>query len=817
MSELRRKIAQPSARPPGAAHPQPSVAGTSLAAAVFAALHAPSTAFSQQPEGGARSGIEEITVTATRREMNIQDVPQSATALSTEFIQQQQLTNLYDLQGALPSLNIISSTPGRNTIVMRGLATTSAEYRIDSQVSVYLDDQPMTAISQQADVRLIDIERVEALPGPQGTLFGSSSQAGTVRYVTNKPDPSGFSSQIDVEAGSTKGGDPSYDLSGWINVPVSENFALRVVAFWAEEGGYVDNVLGPTLMGETTNADIAEDDWNVYRTEGGRIAGLWNVNPDWDLLVTGIYQRGDITGAWETDPFLGDNKITRFFPEYRDDEWYTMAATLRGDLGFAELSLTASYFDRRVDYEWDNTNYAQWRSFYYSSGPYAAYYALYDTGTLHSTTFNWQKQDRWTYEARLTSQGEGKLQWMAGAFYEDVYDWWEYGARQPGLQDTVAWEEANRRACELADEGLDVACPLAPTEYYYYNQYSNAVKQLAFFGEVSYELTDKWTLIGGARWFEYDRDLFDMYNVPLGLPAQNDPAANGLRSQSVDNDMTFKFAVQHHFSDDVMAYALYSEGFRLGGDNSPRAAATGEVPASYGPDTLANYEAGIKSTWLDGTLLLNASLFYMQWDDIQLHFSSTSSSQGGAWWIEGNINGGEAVQKGIELSGQWQATDRLNFDWSLFLADPEFTEDTLVPNSDEVYIEEGLTLPVSPKEKYWASIDYTFPDFLPWSGDFYTRFSYTYQGRTWDSISAIEENNRELYLPAWKSGTFQLGFTADNGWETALIVRNVFDDKGFNYMAGVGDGETFGDPRWRYLRSLERPRTISLSVTKRWR
>jgi len=342
------------------------------------------------------------------------------------------------------------------------------------------------------------------------------------------------------------------------------------------------------------------------------------------------------------------------------------------------------------------------------------------------------------------------------------------------------------------------------------------VKQLAFFGEVSYELTEKWTVTGGARWFEYDRDLFDLYNVPLGLPAQSDPAANGLRSQSVDNDTSFKFAIQHHFNDDVMLYALYSEGFRLGGDNSPRAAATGEVPATYGPDTLANYEAGIKSTWLNGTLLLNASLFYMQWDDIQLHFSSTSSSEGGAWWIEGNINGGTAVQKGVEFNGQWYATERLGIDWSIFLANPEFTEDTFVPNSDEIYIAEGLPLPVSPEEKYWASVAYTFPDFLPWNGDFWTRFSYTYQGETWDSLTAIQENNRELLLPASKSGTFQLGFTGENGWDTALIVRNVFDDEGFNYMSGVGDGEAFGDPRWRYLRSLERPRTISLSVTKRW-
>ena len=152
--------------------------------------------------------------------------------------------NTYDLIGALPSVNFISYVPGQSVIVMRGLGTGTGEFRIDSKVSIYLDDQPMTAISQQADVRLVDIERVEALPGPQGTLFGSSAQAGTLRYVTNKPDISGYSSEVSVEVGTIEDGDQSYDVSGWVNIPVSDNFALRAVGFTAEEGGYVDNVLG---------------------------------------------------------------------------------------------------------------------------------------------------------------------------------------------------------------------------------------------------------------------------------------------------------------------------------------------------------------------------------------------------------------------------------------------------------------------------------------------------------------------------------------------------------------------------------------------
>ncbi len=777
-----------------------------LALAIAATLYPAAAALAAADDGDT---LEEVIVTATRREVNLQVVPQSVTALSTEFIQKQALTNLDDLVGALPSMNIYSVWPGQSSIIIRGISTGASQYRIDSQVSIYLDEQPMTSITQQADVRLVDIQRVELLPGPQGTLFGSSAQAGTLHYVTNKPDPSGFSSAVDLEIGTTEGGGESYDASGWVNIPISDNFALRAVGFYSDEGGYVDLVEGPTLMGDATNADIARDDQNSYRQSGGRLAGLWTINPQWNVLATGIYQRSDTDGEFDTDPFLGDYKITRFFDQWRDDEWYTLSGTVKGDLGFAELSVTASYFDRKIDYEFDDTNYSQWRTYNFG------YYALYDTGTLHAVTFNYQKQNRWAYEARLTSLGESKLQWMAGAFYEDVYDWWDYGdyLTHGDLADTRAWEEANRIACEdIADPSI-AKCPLDPTQIYYFNNYSNKVKQLAFFGELTYALTDRWSITGGARWFEFDREMFDKYNVPFGLPAQSDPDANGLVSKGKASDTSFKFATKYQFTPEVMVYALYSEGFRLGGQNSQRAADSGQVPLNYGPDTLANYEAGIKSQWLDNRLRLNLSAFIMEWDDIQIHFDSTD-----AYWIEGNINGGKAEQKGVEFNGEWSVTDGLNFAWSAFLASPEFTQDTLVPNSDppEVYIPKGSTLPVSPKEKYWASVEYTFPDFLPLAGDFWTRLSYNWQGKTWSSLSAIEDNDREFLLPEMKSGTFQLGFTSDNGWETSFIVRNLFDDRGITWKSSSERGDIFGDPRWHHVEGIVRPRSYYLSFSKKW-
>ena len=276
-----------------------------------------------------------------------------------------------------------------------------------------------------------------------------------------------------------------------------------------------------------------------------------------------------------------------------------------------------------------------------------------------------------------------------------------------------------------------------------------------------------------------------------------------------------------------MAYALYSEGFRLGGENAPRAVDTGLIPATYGPDYLSNYEIGLKSQWFDNRLQLNISAFLMEWDDIQLRLTSTSDSDTGAWWLEGNFNGGKAEQKGVELSGEWYATERLNFSWNAFLASPEFTDDTFYPNTTDIFIESGTTMPVSPKEKYWASVEYTFPDFLPMQGDLYTRFSYSWQSQVWDSLTAIEDFNNattpeerdealEFLIPPYKSGTFQIGFTSDNGWDAALIVRNVFDDNGYTYLSSTWYGEDFGDPRYRYIRNIQAPRSYNLSFSKRW-
>src|SRR5687768_3356237 len=472
----------------------------SLTAAICAVLNPAYSAIAQDAAESSR--LEPVIVTATRREVNLQEVAQSVTALSTEDITRGAFQSLDDVAGAMPSVTLVNAIPGRNDIIMRGISTGTGEYYTDSQVSVYLDDQPMTTSSQQVDVRLIDIERIEVLPGPQGTLFGSSSQSGTIRYVTNKPDPSGYSSQVDVEIGTTKGGEESYEISGHVNVPLSDNFAIRAVGFYAEDGGYVDNVPGLNLSGTADNSDVVEEDWNDQETTGGRLEAHWQDNPQWDVSRGVVSQYSDTNGDWLTDPAVGDYKIVSFYDEFRDDDWYQTSASITGDLGFAELTATASWFEREIAYQWDNTIYENWRT----GNAVASYNAgdpdpLYDTAYLGGQIYTEQEQNRWSYEVRLTSQGESRLQWMAGAFYEDVWDWWDYGATVPDLASTTTWYYAEYLA---AYYGADQV-PLPPSDIYYRNLYERTVRQKAVFGELTYDLTDNWSVTGGARWFEFER------------------------------------------------------------------------------------------------------------------------------------------------------------------------------------------------------------------------------------------------------------------------------------------------------------------------
>ena len=790
---------------------QPAFRLKPLAIAVIA-VHSPLAVVAQEQTEEEDTGrtIEEVIVTATKREANMQDVAQSITAFTTDDLERLRARDMKEYIDALPSVALVNSVPGRNSVVFRGVSTGSSEYRTDSMTAVYLDEQPLTTNSQQVDPWLVDIERVEALPGPQGTLFGSSSQSGTLRVITNKPDPSGFGAQVDAAAYSTRGGEPSYDLSGHVNIPLADRFAVRVAAFASHEGGYVDNVLGRDLADTRDNADVVEDDFNEYDVSGGRVAASWELGERWSVIAGIIAQNSSATGAWESDPSLGDFKIVKFFDEYRDDDWDQTSFTVKGDLGGAELSATTAIFDRDIAYEWDNHVYEQYKDAYW--GFYSGY-GLYNSEYTFGTIFNDQTQERFSQEVRLTSTGASRFQWMVGAFYEDVDDEWFYGAQNPSLMDTIAWETANYYAYTYYSTYDHIDYPLAASDIGFYNHFVRAVEQTAAFGELVYDVSDRLTTTVGLRWFEYDRNEYDQFHFPQGLPPLSGLDTDGAYSASgVEQDTALKLSAQYVLDDDRMVYFLFSQGFRLGGSNSQRAANTGLVPLNYGADKLNNYEAGLKSEWFDNRLQLNVSAFYMIWDDIQIDNAGGVEDK---WWLRGMINGDTARTMGVEFTWDASITDSLRFEGSVFLADPEFNSEFTLLSGEQ--ITDGTTMPISPEFKYYFAVEYTFWN---WNniGDLWVRYDTSHQSEVYNGLSSAIAEDPEGKQPSWTLSNFQLGIELPEGPQFMLEVYNVWDERTINYLDNGGNFQAaqFGDPRYHNIRSYVPPRSIGLSATFRF-
>jgi len=832
---------------------------TPLAVAVAAAMNPGSAALAQDDDE--YSGIEEIVVTATKRSVSIQDVAQSITAFSTAEISRRGILDMADVAVNLPSISLSSNRAGRNELVYRGISN-GGSWRLDSQVAMYLDEMPMTMSTTQLDPRMVDIKRIESLPGPQGTLFGSSSQAGTLRVITNKPQFDGFSGEVAGEYKTTDGGEPGYDINGHVNIPVSDNFAIRLVAYHNKDGGYIDNVYSTTPHSDCAtgadcdydlpswgvvdprgylnsatpdNAGLEEDDFNDYEMTGGRISALWNISDNWSLLGTYMAQNSETTGVWYSDTAIGDYKVARFSDEWRKDEWSTFALQIDGDLGFARLTNSFGVAARDQTYSFDNTHYEAyhtrlkgqyWSAYYnYYYGYYQYnYYDKYDTGYNGGVYRSLQESDRITNELRLTSTTDSRFQWMVGAFYENFEDGWVDDGIIPNLDTTKHWDYTQWRSCDLAGQGYDLfTCP-APevNDVWYQDSYRRDITQTAAFGEVDYNFTDAVKMTVGARWFEYDRYVVNDRQWPLHMPVE----AIGIDGEgasiedAVESDTTFKVGLSWTLSDDVMMYALASEGFRLGGSNNPKAVRVNFVNELYDPDKLTNYEIGMKSEWLDNRLQLNATVFHMVWEDVQL---GVGSSQSGLWWLEGTANGGGGENTGIEADLNWRVTQNFRITASAYLGDAEYTDDYVSPEG-ELQMSAGTRMPDSANRKFSLAADYTFQDVL--GGDIWVRLDAYYVGPMFSALWRADEANPAspdfsgstlADVDSYTKSNLQIGYERET-WAATLFVRNLTNETAntFTGNGASGYGEYWGHTGFGETHNLARPRTISLRLTKRF-
>ena len=399
--------------------------------------------------------LEEVIVTSTKEMQNLQDVPQSITAFTTSDIEKQGFVGIDEYAKKIPGLAFSRREPGGTSVVFRGVVASAISYGTNSSSSVYLDEQPITSDGANANPRMIDIERLEALSGPQGTLFGDSSQSGALRIITNKADPSGFSAWVEGDLGYVEHGEAEGGISAMVNIPINDNMAIRLVGFSYEEAGYIDNVLQANLAGSQfasggplgfDNSANAKDNINSATESGGRVALHWDINDDWLIDSMVVYQKTENDGFSDTNLDVGGLEQVRYNDEYSEDEWYQVGLTLEGDLGFATAVVSAAYFERESFYQADATDYftdfqnqsddaealynATHPNPYYGHYEVDADFKFYDFGALAGSApgnYNGRprakasedsEEDRFSLEARLQFNGEdGDWDAIVGVFY----------------------------------------------------------------------------------------------------------------------------------------------------------------------------------------------------------------------------------------------------------------------------------------------------------------------------------------------------------------------------------------------------------------
>ncbi len=659
---------------------------TPVAGAIAAALAPSHQALAQD------FALEEIIVTATKRQLSVQDIPASVQAIGQEALANMGAATQEDFARFMPGINVVSYGATSSTVVFRG-AITGSGYIAASTSSVYLDELALTTTGSQPTLRMVDVERVEALAGPQGTLYGSDAQAGTLRVVTNKPKMNEFEAIFDGELEGGGESDASYRGSLVFNVPVVEDkMALRVAMYSDNEGGYIDNVHGytadmsaisgnkyPQKHGTLDNAHAVEENWNDDATNGWRAKLRWDMNDSWSMTFTGMMQHVKTTGAGNAyNPYVGDLKTVKFIDGEYKQKFNSYDILIEGDLGFADLVASTNYYKYRSKDFSDITDYAHYWSHaycvdnyylaadnpkneyggymadYYFTNPATGYlmtFPAYCQGTTADADFYSSYQGtsgvkKVSQEIRLQSQGD-RLDWIVGLYLEDTVDMWTAPFAVPvdGKSPKSLFQDSF--AAQYYKFALGAGYPTQATSHWYSDQ-RTLWDQTALFGELAFRFTDALTLTVGMR--NYKRDNSSAYYVDH--PGSNYSLGDGVKGAMSSSDKAYRLAngghpparagsdkvtipkvsLKYNLNDDTMAYALYTQGKRPGGVNRSR----GEpfFPNAYGPDIMDNHEAGIRSTFADGRGRFNLTAYHMKWDEYQLEQVDPSST---SCDVNGNI------------------------------------------------------------------------------------------------------------------------------------------------------------------------------------
>ena len=811
-----------------------------------AALLVTSGSVLAQQRGADDESIEEIIVTSRKLGAeSLQEIPAAISALDRKTLEDMMVTDFEDFARQVPGLTFLDTSPGERKYVVRGIQSAGQQ-----QVAVYYDEVPLPGVqsstsdsgSQTTDLKLYDMERVEVLRGPQGTVFGANSQGGTVRFITAQPVLGKWESYVSAELSrTTPSADNNWNYQAVVNVPLSENFAVRALVYDGEDAGYIDNTrcraTNPAedpRLAETLLSCLNQQDYNWANTTGLRTNFLWEANDTttikaqfwWQDRQTGgdsRYHPYDAYNANPTDPVYAGNADNvaafTFFQEGKfksgdyaltpkPDEQTLYSLTGEFELPFADLTATVSHYERDFEFKFDST----WIITFLLQGdlgklpcsdPSADPADCLRADLLYALTDQRQKLEQDAFEIRFNSKdADSNIQWVAGAFFRK---------RESDFQSFVPVINTqgvlfNPPVPPTLPPGNEIGagipgchpCVFARTD-------SKEIEETAIFGEVDWAITDSLNLNVGVRWFDVDQTETGSLHFDFSAFAPNPPdptTPTGATPPSVNNltdsEVPWKVALAWHASDDMTVYGIRSNGFRLGGTNN-RGIGDIQIPETFSGDELVNYEFGIKTQLADRRTTLNASVFFMEWDNLQVAGQDLT----GAFGFIGNA--GKAEVQGIEVELASSLGDSFYVTGQFtYLSKKELTEDQI--SSD--IVAPGLSgdeLPRVPEFTAGFTAQYNYELPLPgWDGAVRVEGSYTGDSFTQLRPDAGANRFQDSYSIVNLRATFR---NHDMDLNLALFIENIFDEDGDVFIDGPGGGQPTS-------KITNRPQTIGVRVTK---
>lgn len=713
--------------------------------------------------------LQEIVVSASRRgDESVQKIPMAISVISPAALDAKGLSGISDFVGELPSVNMQSVSPGENVIDMRGLVSNEVDptnVQERSLVALYLDDSSIGLEGFNPDLHVYDLERVEVIRGPQGTLYGAGSMAGTIRLITKKPDPTAFLGDADLSVSETQHGGTNTSIRGMVNLPlIDDKLAARLVLYRSDDSGYIDNV------------ELGRRDANPAYATQGRLAVRWLPSDTFTLDVSALFARLNAQGRNTVYPQLGAYTYESLTPEQLSDDFKLYNITADWDVSFAHLISSSSYTQRQIT---EDESFESLDEFLITPGV-----------RLPASNQNGNELREFQQELRLVSRPDQPLRWIAGAYFERDSRFYPQNLTSPGFDSAFGAEIGDPTFSSQSAYGT----PAPDTPFY--GTINLVERQFALFGEATYSILPRLDLTLGARYFNF-KDDFNLYFTGVAgaiAPGEPDTGNGEQRSTGVNPRGVLTFKV----NDQVIVYGEAARGFRYGGVNEPapvifcasdlEALGLKESPPSFGPDHLWSYTLGEKGTFAEGRWTMNVDAFYIDWDDVQTQHLLTC----GYSFAQ---NAGKITSQGLEWESKVRATSALTLGLSGSYTDA--TADGPIVNLGAT---SGDRAPFFPRNIVTASADYDIP--LP-QGKIEISTDYTYRSRAFTDFSPTAFDYTVIPSSVLLNGS--IGYVTDR-WSLSVFGTNLTN----NHLVSIVDVNTNGPYQPGNLEYWGRPRTIGV-------